>query len=220
MESRLDSGIAGDVPCPDCAVPVPEKDLIELLPRKTILRLVARNIESKAVASGAIQRSCPTPNCPMRQVLKEGSCGNDICPKCNKESCWLCGAQPFHDGRTCEQHAARERAHGQRSDEDSFFEWMEATGTRQCPTCQMAVSKENLNRQTEQRSECHKMLCRNCGTRFCFKCLVVFTGSTTCRCSNGKHGFIDPFTGEVIGHKKSNRGAGKRSKVALAENVM
>merc|ERR1712227_591543 len=115
------------------------------------------------------------------------------------ESCWLCGAQPFHEGRTCEQHAMRERASGQAED-DSFYQWMEATGTRQCPKCQMAVSKENLQRQTEQRSECHKMLCRNCGTRFCFKCLAVLTETYSCGCTKNKHGFIDPFTGEVLGH--------------------
>jgi hypothetical protein len=205
VEARLNDGIAGDVPCPECSEVIPEKDLTKLLPRTVIFKLHARSLEQKAVASGAIQRACPTPNCPMRQVLKIGSCGQDVCSKCNKESCWLCGAQPFHEGRTCEQHAARERNRGKRTDEDSLYEWMEATGTRQCPTCQMGVSKENLQRQTEQRSECHKMLCRNCGTRFCFKCLMVLTEKVSCSCSKSKHGFIDPYTGDRISHRK--RGA-------------
>jgi len=211
VQTRLDTGLAGDVPCPECKAALSEKDLIRLLPRSTIISLHARSIERKAIASGATQRDCPTPNCPMRQVLKEGSCGMLYCLKCHKESCWLCGAQPFHEGRTCEQHAERERARGARKEDDSLYEWMEATGTRQCPKCQMAVSKENLQKQTQQRSECHKMLCRNCGTRFCFKCLAVLTDTFTCGCSKNKHGFIDPYTGDVVGHLKS--GATKRDKL-------
>jgi len=214
VDTRLSNGLAGDVPCPDCSSAIPDKDLTKLLPEKTISCLHTRSREQEAVASGGIQRACPTPNCSMRQVLKEGSSGMILCLKCNVESCWLCGAQPFHDGRTCEQHAMRERNRGLRKDEDSIYEWMEATGTRQCPKCQMGVSKENIQRQTEQRSECHKMFCRNCGTRFCFKCLAVLSDTYTCGCSKNKHGFIDPYSGAVLGHLK--RGQPKRSKASLS----
>merc|ERR1719324_2250848 len=82
---------------------------------------------------------------------------------------------------------------------------MEATGTRQCPKCQMATTKENLDKQTEQRSECHKMQCRNCGTRFCFKCLAVLTDTYTCGCTKDKHGFVDPRTGKYVAHLKKRR---------------
>jgi len=209
VETRLDNGTAGDVPCPECSAAICEKDLVNLLPRKTVIRLHARSMEMEAVASGALQRSCPTPDCKMRHTLKAGSSGQVTCVMCAKESCLLCGAQPFHTGRTCEQHAKRLRAQGLSKEDESFFKWMEATGTRQCPKCQMATSKENLARQTEQRSECHKMLCRNCGTRFCFKCLAILTETYTCGCTKNKHGFIDPFSGEVVGHLK--RGAAKKT---------
>jgi len=200
VEARLETGAAGDVPCPECKIPISEDALCAVLPKKTIFRLYARNVEQKAVASGAVPRSCPTPNCQMRQTFNEGDSGRLICPICVKESCWLCGTQPYHDGQTCEQNAKRERVRGQKTDEDLLFEWMEQTGTRQCPTCHMATTKENLERQKEQRSECHKMLCRNCGTKFCFKCLSVLSDTYTCGCTKNKHGFVDPHTGEVMRH--------------------
>jgi len=209
VEARLETGIAGDVPCPQCSSPIPEKDLCTVLPRKVIFRLYARSIEKKAVASGAVPRSCPTPDCKMRQTFAEGVSGRLTCPMCIEESCWLCGTQPFHEGRTCEQHAKRQRTRGQKTDEDMLFEWMEETGTRQCPKCQMATTKENLDKQTEQRSECHKMLCRNCGTRFCFKCVAVLTDSYTCGCTKNKHGFIDPETGEIIKHLQKGKAKAK-----------
>lgn len=205
VDARLDAGIAGDVPCPDCGLPISEKDLITLLPTKTILRLHSRNIEQKDVASGA--RACPTPNCPWRLSLNAAGSGErQTCPLCEVESCLLCGASPYHEGRTCEEH----RASLLNKDDQSFFNWMEATGSKQCPTCKMATTKENLEKQTQQRSECHKMLCRNCGTRFCFKCLAILTENYTCGCTIDRHGFIDPHTGKIIKHldRRKKRRAG------------
>merc|ERR1719171_666311 len=36
VESRLEEGTAGDIPCPQCSAAIPEDDLINLLPRKTV----------------------------------------------------------------------------------------------------------------------------------------------------------------------------------------
>eukprot|EP00930_Biecheleria_cincta_P077629 TRINITY_DN6493_c0_g1_i2.p1 TRINITY_DN6493_c0_g1~~TRINITY_DN6493_c0_g1_i2.p1 ORF type:complete len:1273 (+),score=421.89 TRINITY_DN6493_c0_g1_i2:63-3881(+) len=206
VEARLDSGIAGDVPCLSCPATVPETDLVSVLPVKTILKLHARSIEQRAVASGAVPRACPTPNCPMRQAVDESDPAShrQKCLFCNRESCWLCGTQPYHEGVTCEEH--REKTRAQRSEEEeSFLQWMQATGTKQCPTCGMATSKENLEKQNEQRAECHKMLCRNCGTKFCFKCLAVLSDSYSCGCTRDAHGFIDPHTGKLVKHLKRGR---------------
>merc|ERR1719265_2440056 len=90
---------------------------------------------------------------------------------------------------------------------------MHKTGTKQCPQCKMAVTKENLESQNTQRSECHKMLCRHCGTRFCFKCLALLTDTYTCSCSMKEHGFINPITGRLIRHRAvSQAGSNSRAK--------
>merc|ERR1719230_1639467 len=106
----------------------------------------------------------------MRVALEPGEEPRLLCPECKKESCLSCGAQPYHKGLTCEEHAERMRsrkakkAQSQIKDDESFRQWMEETGTKQCPTCQMAVSKLNLQSQSTQYQECHKMYCRNCNT--------------------------------------------------------
>merc|ERR1712032_585993 len=82
----------------------------------------------------------------------------------------------------------------------------------------MVVTKQNLKNQTTQRSECHKMMCRNCSTRFCFKCLAILTTDYTCGCTRDLHGFIDPHTGKRLVHlrskkKKSGKPVGKGGNV-------
>jgi len=155
------------------------------------------------VAAGHDIYACPTPDCQMRVAVEEGEVARLQCPMCKRNSCLRCGAQPFHRGVTCAQYAAKTKRPGSAA-EAGFKRWMQKTGTKQCPGCRMAVTKEDLDKQETQRSECHKMLCRLCGTRFCFKCLKVLTSSFTCGCSIDMHGFIDPKTGKRMNHFRSN----------------
>lgn len=204
-EVRLEEG-RHEVPCPECGQALGQGLLRAVLPQRTLDRLLERSLEQAVSASSSLW-PCPTPDCPHRVALEEGQAPCLQCPRCRRESCLRCHASPYHHGRTCEEHAARgRRASGsggpapERSDEDLLREWMKKTGTRQCPRCQMAITKEDLSRQLTQRSECHKMICRNCETRFCFKCLKVLTGTTTCGCTGDNHGFINPKTGRFVSH--------------------
>jgi hypothetical protein len=43
-------------------------------------------------------------------------------------------------------------------------------------------------------------MCRNCSTRFCFKCLRILTDNVSCDCSIEEHGFVDPKTGRRVEH--------------------
>jgi len=125
----------------------------------------------------------------------------------------VCHATPYHNGKTCQEHAAASGASSSSGgnnrttldEEASLRDWMERTGSRQCPRCKMGVTKEDLGRQKSQRAECHKMMCRNCETRFCFKCLTVLTSSTTCGCTGDNHGFIHPKTGRWVSHLRKGR---------------
>merc|ERR1740129_288911 len=130
---------------------------------------------------------------------------------------------------SCEEYAKKPRPHAKskkqkakamaaESNEDALRKWMAETGTRQCPTCGMAVSKQNLGHQQTQRSECHKMICRNCNCRFCFKCLAILTASFSCGCTSEMHGFINPKNGRRISQRfrpksenSKKRGAGGNS---------
>merc|ERR1712039_1068919 len=165
----------------------------------------------QAVSSVADLWACPTPNCPMRVALEDGEEPRlKWCSQCGKSSCLRCGAQPWHKGLTCEEHAERMRLRGKgKKDEALLQKWIHETGTKQCPTCRMGVTKQSLHNQQTQYSECHKTLCRNCNTKFCFKCLAVLTETFTCGCTIDAHGFIDPRSGKIITHLKKGRGRGK-----------
>merc|ERR1719464_278558 len=127
---------------------------------------------------------------------------------CRRTSCLGCCAQPFHRGLTCEAHAERRSSKA----EQDFRRWMQETGTPQCPTCGMAITKQNIERQSTQYQECHKMICRGCSTRFCFKCRQVLTEKFSCGCSASAHQFIDPITMRAIPHLKGTKGKGGGSK--------
>jgi len=208
-EARLSVG-AASVTCPQCLAPLAERDLRRMVPGELLERLLARSLE-QAVSSVADLWACPTPNCPMRVALEEGEEPRLKCTECKKSSCLRCGAQPWHKGLTCQEHAEKMRARNKkaRKDEALLQQWIAETGTKQCPTCRMGVTKQNIRNQQTQYSECHKMLCRNCNTKFCFKCLAVLTDSYTCGCTIDAHGFIDPRTGKRMNHLKAARARAK-----------
>lgn len=196
---RLEMGSVS-VPCPQCEVPVAEHHLRRLLPEEVINKLLERSLE-QAVSRQADLWACPTPGCAMRVALEDGETGRLKCPLCKKISCVRCGVQPYHRGLTCEGYAKKQRRLGAaKEDEEQLMRWMEETGTKQCPTCRMAVSKQNLEKQGTQRSECHKMMCRNCNTKFCFKCLAVLTATYSCGCTIDDHGFVNPKSGRRTSH--------------------
>lgn len=207
VEARLDMGTVQQA-CPECKEELAEHELKSMIPQELMDRLLARSLE-QAVASTADLRPCPTPNCPMRVALEADDTGQFSCTLCEKSSCLRCGAQPYHRRLTCEQHAAKMQKQKKRRDSTGIFQWMKKTGSKQCPSCKMVVTKETIKNQDTQQSECHKMMCRNCGTRFCFKCLAILTENYSCGCTKDEHGFVDPHTGKYVAHfnKKSAKAA-------------
>jgi hypothetical protein len=200
--ARLSEG-AVDVACPDCREPIPDYDLRSVLTQDIINRFHERSI-SRALASSANLHACPTPDCGMCFEVEDG---DDYhlrrCSKCHKGSCLRCGVQPYHHGLTCQEHAALKSTKGSAASDLSLWRWMRRTGSVQCPQCRMGVSKEDLTSQRTQRRECHKMVCRGCMTKFCFKCKAILTDSYTCGCSINAHQFVNPLTGRALKHLKT-----------------
>lgn len=217
-EARLSNGSA-HVPCPECTLPIPERDLRRMLRSSLLERLLTRSLE-QAVSAVSDLWACPTPNCPMRVALEDGDIPRLYCDICNKESCLRCGAQPYHKNMTCEEYAEKLRSLGRKEDEDRLQQWMEETGTKQCPTCGMGVTKLNIDKQKTQYEECHKMLCANCSTKFCFKCCAILTDTYSCGCSINAHGFCDPKTGKRINHLRAGAERGRGKLKAGANNTV
>jgi len=211
VQTTLEAG-STEITCPQCRVPVAEADLRKLVDSSLVERLLVQSLE-KAVCASADLKACPTPDCPMRVELVPGYVPKLSCPLCKKTSCLKCGVQPYHHRMSCEAYQARlrqrEEAAGaatgrsgakRKGSLQGLRRWMDSVGAKQCPTCSMVVTKQDLSRQGTQRAECHKMVCRSCSTKFCFKCLAVLTDTYTCGCSRDAHGFVDPHTGEYIPH--------------------
>merc|ERR1712060_575167 len=130
----------------ECNTPIAERDLRRLLPSDVIDRLLARSLE-QAVAATSDLYSCPTPDCPMRVAMEEGKMARFLCPMCRKTCCLRCATQPYHKGLTCEQHAEKVRTQGRNTEEAGVLKWMKETGSKQCPTCRMVVTKQNIDNQ-------------------------------------------------------------------------
>lgn len=191
-----DGATLGAIGCPECRRGLSESLLRALLTKDQMDKLHRQSLES-AVGSCVGLRPCPTPDCPNRVVVEDGVEARLNCDMCGKEHCLLCSASPYHRGKTCSEHRAEARAP---TDLALLQRWMAEVGAKQCPKCRAVVTKSSLEDQKTQNSECHKMICRTCRTKFCFGCLAVLTESYSCGCTPDSHGFIDPDTHGFVSH--------------------
>eukprot|EP00933_Yihiella_yeosuensis_P032319 TRINITY_DN25905_c0_g1_i1.p1 TRINITY_DN25905_c0_g1~~TRINITY_DN25905_c0_g1_i1.p1 ORF type:complete len:910 (+),score=150.15 TRINITY_DN25905_c0_g1_i1:288-2732(+) len=65
-------------------------------------------------------------------------------------------------------------------------------GLKCCPNCGEGTQKES--------DSCHKMICRNCRARFCFRCLTRLE-YFNCGCTGAEHRFVDPVNGKILDHQ-------------------
>ena len=65
-------------------------------------------------------------------------------------------------------------------------------GLKQCPGCGEGMQKES--------ETCHKMICRSCRARFCFRCLARLE-YFNCGCTGAEHNFVDPLDGSTRSHQ-------------------
>ena len=191
---QLGEGVI-QLPCPECKSPLADHEIRDILPPDILDRFHSKSLEQAVLTTSGLF-ACPTPDCPMRVALEEADAtsGCYSCPRCGLTSCLWCKAQPYHEGQTCEEYDATR----QDSSDRELRRWMRETGTQQCPTCRMAITKDTLSEQGTQNLECHKMICRSCRTRFCFGCNRVLTDEAACGCTPADHGFVDPVTGAFL----------------------
>ena len=107
------------------------------------------------------------------------------CSCCQRTSCLLCRAQPFHDGKSCEAAAAEaRRAAGADAENEELSLRLLHSSCQSCPKCGMAVTKI--------AQTCNKLECR-CGARWCWKCGAEADGRgrLPCTCTGAEHVFWD-----------------------------
>ncbi|CAE8633152.1 unnamed protein product [Polarella glacialis] len=69
---------------------------------------------------------------------------------------------------------------------------LEKLGAKSCPGCGEGLQKES--------ETCHKMICRSCRARFCFRCLARLE-YFNCGCTGAEHRFVDPENGRILAHQ-------------------
>jgi hypothetical protein len=180
--------------CPECFQTIADNRLRNILTGDIIGRFHTRSIQ-KAIAVSTNMFGCPTSDCAMCVWLEDGEDPwLKACPMCKKGSCLSCRIQPYHEGMTCTQFLQLPLTKKQKLAKVQFLDWIDRTSSKRCPGCKAVVTKEQIENQGTEISECHKMFCRVCGTRFCFRCLEVLTDTLTCHCSGDEHGFLNPIT--------------------------
>ena len=174
--------------CPfdGCAQPLEQAELYALLGAERLDQYSRLLLEQ---TSGV--RCCPTAGCTnacwWQNEEQDGPPKFD-CTACGRSCCLLCHVQPYHEGRSCEAHAALRAAEANRNPggvstsrkEEIATERMlrMERATRRCPGCGAYVTRAK---------GCDKMMCL-CGYRFCFKCGAK---DAKCHCTGREHGFWD-----------------------------
>eukprot|EP00928_Gymnodinium_smaydae_P031332 TRINITY_DN23029_c0_g1_i1.p1 TRINITY_DN23029_c0_g1~~TRINITY_DN23029_c0_g1_i1.p1 ORF type:complete len:1013 (-),score=80.87 TRINITY_DN23029_c0_g1_i1:257-3232(-) len=65
-------------------------------------------------------------------------------------------------------------------------------GVKRCPACGSGTQRES--------ETCHKMICRTCRAKFCFRCLSRLE-YFNCGCTGSEHRFVDPVDGSIVAHQ-------------------
>merc|ERR1712151_292115 len=65
-------------------------------------------------------------------------------------------------------------------------------GAKRCPACGTGMQKDV--------ETCHKMICRTCRAKFCFRCLARLE-YFNCGCTAAEHRFVYPIDGRTVAHQ-------------------
>lgn len=144
------------VRCPEseCEATVSPAALASLLDQRTVLQLERNSVPA---ALGAALSWCRTPDC-SNCVEHEGVPAEFFCTACGHRRCVLCGAEPYHHGRSCAEASAPGAPEPALAPapipgavipatEPGMAEYL-ATHTRVCRRCQQAVEKASGVSQT------------------------------------------------------------------------
>eukprot|EP00756_Hemistasia_phaeocysticola_P057480 Hpha_TRINITY_DN34087_c0_g1::TRINITY_DN34087_c0_g1_i1::g.30560::m.30560/K10630/RBCK1, HOIL1; RanBP-type and C3HC4-type zinc finger-containing protein 1 len=178
VEEKVQAGHSGLVTCPQpgCNSQFSHRELTALTGTANVTALDRRALDLEAARNAAMHH-CPTPDCGyiVHWAGPEDGPPKLQCPKCRKSTCLSCKACPFHEGRTCQEHAHRKKDKAdQRVSEAAIL----SGGGRQCKRCKLFVQKD---------AGCNKMMCL-CGFRFCYEC---GSENAQCGCTPSSHGFWD-----------------------------
>jgi len=103
--------------------------------------------------------------CPQQDCEGVVDCEENIfcCPICQYNFCMECKVQPYHYGKSCEEHTESVKEERSEVDDKLFSDYMNLQGFGKCPKCNTPIEKIN---------GCNHMNCI-CKTHFCYVCKAV-----------------------------------------------
>jgi hypothetical protein len=151
-----------------CVTPVPVAKVKDFLDATELKQVVQKADALHVRRNGDLYSFCPTPDCPQIFLVGEGS---TQCDQCWASICRNCRTLD-HEGTTCDEFN-RHRAF--RST------WANGDTQRLCPNskCGVPIVKDG---------GCSKMVCQNCNTCFCWKCMKIFRPDVIYFHMNQEHG--------------------------------
>eukprot|EP00929_Paragymnodinium_shiwhaense_P070833 TRINITY_DN35965_c1_g2_i1.p1 TRINITY_DN35965_c1_g2~~TRINITY_DN35965_c1_g2_i1.p1 ORF type:complete len:1112 (-),score=204.83 TRINITY_DN35965_c1_g2_i1:236-3571(-) len=130
-------------------------------------------------------------------VMEQGT-AKVACPACSKtlESRVVVALLSSRAVRVLQrlQDAEASPIHAEPPSEDSLginAAQLAKLGFKRCPSCGTGTQKEI--------ETCHKMICRICRAKFCFRCLARLE-YFNCGCTGPEHRFVDPVDGRTVAH--------------------
>ncbi len=153
--------------CISCNVPISYVDISSEFNKQEIHTLVLQAFNKYMLNNSNYYKYCVSPDC--NNIYCNDNNPLWRCDMCNVVYCKKCQSNYFdnfytHDGISCRQMEIISR---DLSDEDK--KWI-LENTKACPKCNVKI---------EKNKGCLHMICRQCGTRFCWGCLSR-TDTTPC----------------------------------------
>ena len=173
IESKITSGDASQIKCPDCCRSLKETDVRAYLSDPTILMRYERLLKNAAILSNPNAIFCPIADCDGYGFTEGSSTLSSSsgkhsrhkvsCDTCQSELCFTCQS-PWHGTISCEkaqQKALKKKSHKDKS-ERKFSVWAKER-TKKCPQCRTVIEKL-------RDGSCNHMTCGVCKTEFCWLC--------------------------------------------------
>lgn len=188
ITTALDENRIDNITCPECEEVMDHSDLRDHTTNEEFARydyLLAR----ATLNDISNFRWCIGPKCDSGQIyIPEKGCTDLTCHACDFKACTACD-RPYHEGETCEQHAARKK----RIKDDRATAKTVAKISKECPGCGRAIQWyrgcDHMTCQyTSVGAQTRSLLTyilgpgRECHTEFCWRCRGLWPHghSTTC----------------------------------------
>ncbi|CAI2364636.1 unnamed protein product [Moneuplotes crassus] len=172
-ENLISQGKVNEIKCPElkCGKTISDSDL-ELIVSDEFYKKIFKFRFANEIDLAEDKTWCPEENCDGVARIVGGNLFGE-CAKCYFRFCLSCN-HFYHSGRRCpvlslgrNQFAKMTKKQQEEFLKEKLNDFYVLKHCKNCPNCHARISKI---------SGCNKMVCRECGIYFCWKCLSIIKG--------------------------------------------